>query len=333
MGEEIIGSSEGHEQQGAEGPDPDVTAFDAELAGEDGGGEEPSPATTEGEAEGGDDAGTSPGAPPAPPAAPPATKRYTTPDGRQLTAQELEQEGLLDLAWTHHGQVHQYQKKHEESAARAKELEAELEKHRKPTAPVPEQPRITPDQLLAAMKPELDQLVKDGWIEEDFAELYPKAAARQAADSRYLRSLVLAGGKKLNERLVEIEKVMGKVTEVTTLTERERLGQTLISRIVAGGEPFKALEQPEERQAFAEFVVAEGAGDLDPERVSDQVLQGLYLAFRAKQKPPAAPPPPRKAPDQVRSDSTGGNRGAGAPANDVDAWERELLEAGRMVRD
>lgn len=333
MGEEDIGAGEGQEQLSAEQPDPDVAAFDAELAGEDGSGDEPPLADTGSEAEGGGD-GTSPGAPPAEtPAAPPEPKRYTTPDGRQLTAQELEQEGLLDLAWTHHGQVHAYQKKHEESIARAKELEAELEKHRRPPAPEPEPPRITPDQLLVAMKPEMEQLVKDGWIEEDFVELYPKAAARQAADSRYMRSLLLTGGKKLNERLVALEQVIGKVTEVATVTERERLGQTLISRIVAGGEHFKALEQPEERQAFAEFVVAEGAGNLDPEAVSDRVLQGLYLAFKAKQKPPAAPPAPRKAPDQIRADSAGGNRGPGAPANDVEAWERELIEAGRMVRD
>jgi hypothetical protein len=92
--------------------------------------------------------------------------------GREYTAEELVKQGLLEDVLTSAEQLPHLQKKHLET------LEKLTQQQQPPAQPQAEQPSITQAQIRAHYQSHIAEAVKQGYIEPDFADLYPDAVSQ-----------------------------------------------------------------------------------------------------------------------------------------------------------
>jgi len=88
--------------------------------------------------------------------------------GKEYTADQLIAQGLLEDALTSAEQMPHYQRKYETLLEQQRMAPAE------PAQPQPQQPRITPEQIVSHYSPIADQAVNEGWIEPEMMTVFPK---------------------------------------------------------------------------------------------------------------------------------------------------------------
>lgn len=250
------------------------------------------------------------------PPAPPQTyeidgQRYTLEELRALrtTAQQLPalQQKLLQ------------ERQEREAAARA-------------TAP----PQVTPQAMRAAIRANFDTGVKEavtqGFIEEDFATLYPDLAANMIMyrDVITMMSKTVQGMREeINEYRGNSEK-QGRYNQVVSELENNLVAMSTTHPFYQG------LQSPADRIAFSQYL---WKMDLKIDQVRDpQVLSDMYVAY--KRRSVLAPADKAKADATVKAAAAaarrnakgdvGSSRPAAAPTEQVDPSLAALHE---MVAD
>lgn len=204
------------------------------------------------------------------PAAAPPKFKYR---GREYTVEELVQQGLLSDVLTSAEQLPHLQRKYMEA------LEQQRQAQQPPQQPL--QPQETPQQfqarLVAQFKPEIEQVVQSGFIESDFAELYPNAVAQMLWHRNGLREVL---GK-----VAEIEGRLGSFTgKVSARDEMATINGRLDALAERGKTPqgkiFAPLADPERRKAFLDFLTnPDEGGDPDTRRLTPEFLARMWVAM------------------------------------------------------
>lgn len=138
----------------------------------------------------------------------------------------------------------------------------------------PPRPMITPEKVGLAYKDATKEFVKEGWIDEDFAELYPSTVASMV----FIRDMVLG---RLGSTEAAVEAVMssraGEIRHTQEQTRWQRM-HSIFDGLASEGGIFAPLKEQKTRE---EFLVAVGQS-LNPEvdlLLSDpQVLRRLWIA-------------------------------------------------------
>ncbi len=195
---------------------------------------------------------------------------------KELTLQEMDEQGLLDKLVTTAGQFPIIQRKYQnllEQTAEGKKPEqaAKDEGSPKPTAP-------TAEQILTNYTPIIKALVEKGYYEPDFVEAYPLEASLIAYQW---------------DQIIDLSKKLGAVTTWVLGEVKDRgiakMDNTLnaaIEEVAAKadgekGDPlFKDLRNPEIRGAFVEWVKKE----VDPKvsSLTAENMEKFWFAFNAK---------------------------------------------------
>jgi hypothetical protein len=218
----------------------------------------PSPATTGGEP------APALATTPAPAAAPPVTeeKKFKI-RGREYTAAELVQRrDLLEDLEKSHEQLPHLQQKYLES------LEAQRQVQQPAPQPQPQAPPISAEMLRTAYGPTLEERVKAGFVNADFAELYPETAVSYLYD----RDLFSQVAQKVDA----IEQFLGYVQAQGV---QQNIGATItgaLDALQSQGGHFDLLKEPKVREDFTRFIL-----ELDPKRgqLTPEFLGGQFVAF------------------------------------------------------
>jgi arsenate reductase-like glutaredoxin family protein len=135
-------------------------------------------------------------------------------------------------------------------------------------------PGLTPEQIGFAYKDATNEFVKQGWIDEDFAELYPSTVASMV----FLRDLVLG---RLGNTETAVETVLasraGEIQQNQQMSRWDRMNQ-IFDGLASEGGIFEPLKNPQNRE---EFLTAVGQS-LNPEvdlLLSDpSIMRRLWIA-------------------------------------------------------
>jgi hypothetical protein len=137
-------------------------------------------------------------------------------------------------------------------------------------APVPQDPRVEQAQLLAQLAPEIGQIIRQGYIEEDFGTLYPNTIAQMVAHRNMLY--------ELTKRFDTFEQThRGQTRQAEATTHRTNLDANL-DALAGKGELYAPLKDPTERQKFLEHLVQ----DVNPtvDRITPEWLMRQWVAFK-----------------------------------------------------
>jgi len=148
-------------------------------------------------------------------------------------------------------------------------LRQQSQQPQRPPEP-PMDPRVQQAHLLAQMAPEIGNVVRQGFIEEDFAQLYPNVIAQMLAHRNALYDIV--------RRFDSFEQThQGQTRQAEATTHRTNLDANLDS-LAGKGELFAPLKNPTERQAFLEHLVQ----DVNPtvDRITPEWLARQWIAFK-----------------------------------------------------
>lgn len=166
--------------------------------------------------------------------------------GKEYTFQEvLENEVLQQALLQTYEQFPTLQKKYIEML--------EQQRQQEQTPPQPQQPidpRAHQAQLVAHYAPQINEAVKNGWIEEDFAQLYPNAVAQMLwhRDQMY----------DLNRRFGSFSELhTGQTRKAEANGHKTQLTATL-DTLAGSGDFFKPLLDAEKRQGFLDFLIESG---------------------------------------------------------------------------
>jgi hypothetical protein len=213
----------------------------------------PSPATTGGEP-----------APAAAAAPAPEEKKFKI-RGREYTAAELVQRrDLLEDLEKSYEQLPHLQQKYLET----------LEAQRQQQAPPPQMPAqpqappVTAEMLRTAYAPQIEESVKAGFLNADFAELYPETAASYLYDRDLFTQVA--------QRLDAIERLFGaaQIQGIQQSVGAQITGA--FDALQAQGGHFELLKEPKVREDFTKYIL-----ELDPKRgqLTPEFLGGQFVAF------------------------------------------------------
>lgn len=201
--------------------------------------------------------GAEPSAAPAP--AKPPTFKFR---GRDYSVEDLVQHGLLADALTTAEQFPHLQKKYQEVLEQARQQPAQ------PVAPPP-QPKPQA-QIRAEYAGEVSRAVQQGYIESDFAQLYPDFASQAMMHVSMLYDL--AGAMRgLRDK---VDSLGGQTTAKDAIA---KLNGTL-DQVAGKGEPWAWLKDPKERTGFLDYL-----GTVNPlvEQLTPEFLSQQAVAYKA----------------------------------------------------
>jgi len=136
--------------------------------------------------------------------------------------------------------------------------------------PTPVDPRVQQAQLLASMASEIGNVVRAGYIEEDFASLYPNMTAQMLAHRNELYTLA--------RRVAQFEQTYRGQTHQAEVTSHRTNLDANLDALAGKGELYAPLKNPTERQAFLEHLVQ----DVNPtvDRITPEWLMRQWIAFK-----------------------------------------------------
>jgi hypothetical protein len=103
--------------------------------------------------------------------------------GKEYTADQLIEQGLLEDALTSAEQMPHYQKKYE---TLLEQQRAQVEPAAQPQQVQPQQPQVTPEQIMAHYTPVAEAVINEGWIEPEMMTVFPKFTTNMM----YFRDLI-----------------------------------------------------------------------------------------------------------------------------------------------
>lgn len=197
-------------------------------------------------------------------AQPPATKIYKY-RGKDYTAEQLVEQGILEDALTSAEQLPHYQQLYLEK------LEAERQAQAQPQPQAqPEPQRITPDQILRAYEPVARQTAEMGFIEPDFVEAWPNMAAALM----FHRDMVYDMRRAL-------EGVLSYVNQQASGNFRQSFLSGLestLNELSTEGEHYALLKDRQTRSGFYEYL---RTLDVPVSSVNKQFLAKQWLAYNS----------------------------------------------------
>jgi hypothetical protein len=201
----------------------------------------------------------------------PEAKKYKV-RGREYTLEELEKEGLLGDIVTQSEQVAHYQELYHG-------LKQQVEGRQPQGAPQvqPQPQQLRPDQVRAAMQPLINQAVQAGFIDQDFAEDFPNAAATQMyVYSDYMQLKQLVAGMYQYFMQENQQKIYNTV--------RNNF-DTFCDHLSSRHPVYTNLKTPEEKERFFDYLRTK----VNPEAgaINEEFLGQVYLAFQQNQILPA----------------------------------------------
>ena len=184
--------------------------------------------------------------------------------GKEYTFQEiLENEFLQQALLQTYEQFPTLQRKYTEM------LEQQRQQPQPPPAPQMD-PRAEQAQLVAHYAPQIAAVVKEGRIEEDFAQLYPNAVAQMLwhRDQLYQLGREFASFREANVGQTRKAEATGHQTQLTAT----------LDALAGKHDVYKPLADPKERQGFLDFLVEHG----DPRvtQLTPDFLGRMWLAFK-----------------------------------------------------
>lgn len=204
---------------------------------------------------------------------PPKPPRYKIGD-REYSVEDLVQSGRLDDLLITYGKHQSLTQKHEEVRQQLDDLQRKALDAAKPPERAEEpRPALRPEQVQAAYAPVLAEEIKQGWLEPDVAELYPKTTATVRYHIDRLNGMVQAI-EGLAQRFYAVE---NKVLGVSPEDVFGRLDKDLDA--LAGDaerKEFGVLKEKAVRDGFVEFIKA-----LDPRVKQIQDPEFLRRQFYA----------------------------------------------------
>ena len=177
---------------------------------------------------------------------------------------------LLDKVIQSARQFSTAQKKEADLLERISKLEQAREQA--PTERGPAQPAITPEVLSANMAKAIDQHVESGFVEADYAKLFPMKSAVDAYNHQRIDRLV--------NMVVEMSE--GREQQATTQNNEALYAETMenlgsLYTELAAQEAFSALSEKDVQEAFTNFLGNEI--DIPLDRINIPNLERLYRAW------------------------------------------------------
>lgn len=187
----------------------------------------------------------------------------------------------------------------------------EQQRQQPPTPPPPQiDPRLEQAQLVSHYAPQIAQVVKEGRIEEDFAQLYPNAVAQMLWHRDQLYQL----GNAFNE----FRTANAGQTRKAEATGHQNQLMASLDGLAAKGEVFAPLKDARERAGFLDFMIE--MGDPPVSRLTPEYLARMWVAFKHETivtaaQAAAAREQTERANQRLRAASDGkGSRPTPAPA-------------------
>ena len=265
--------------------------------------------------------------------------------GKQVTAEEIIEAGLLTklVTWGHQGR-HMIQKGQKElaeaktAASEAEKLRLLLEdrfKKEDAAAEQQTQPQISEKQfvehLSQAYMPGLQKVAAEGGIEEDFIKEFPKAAVH--LEHRFQSGAQLLQG--LVQQIDELTQFVGMQKQQVAKTEAKSSFEGLLESVASESELFTGLRDPQGKVDFIQWVTDEASGLRITEKeigdISQADVQSAYLLY-LHQHPEALGE--KKQPKRVENAHLAGggtgkvpSRKTGNRLDEFVAFEKELEEA------
>lgn len=239
---------------------------------------------------------------------------------KELTAQEMQEQGLLDKLVTTASQFPAVQKKYQElleQTAEGKKPEkvTKAEDTPKPVAP-------TAEQILTIYTPIIKALVEKGYYEPDFVEAYPLEAALIAY--QWDQNIDLA------KKVAALSNwVLGEIRDRTISKVDETLENAIEEVAVKGdgekGDPlYRDLRDIETRVAFKAWVKKE----VDPklETITAENMEKFWFAFNAKKILEVTKQATQKAVEPVSKRKAAGDGSPSRPGLRESPKEKGLLD-------
>lgn len=237
---------------------------------------------------------------------------------RELTAEQMAAEGLLDRIITTSNQFPAVQKKYQDLLERNAGKEPE-----KPVSAPAKAPPPTPVQIRNAYASMLRETVDGGYIEPDFAEAYPDVAH----NLMYWRDII----EDVNEKMGQLITWVNSEVQLRNAVQVQRRLDSAVE-VIAGkgdgdkGDPlFKDLRKPDVRKAFTEWLRTE----VDPKVASltSENMERFWFAYNAREildftkeaAQKAAEPPSRR---RAASDGSSSRPGAPEPPREKTLLDR-----------
>jgi hypothetical protein len=137
--------------------------------------------------------------------------------------------------------------------------------------PMPQiDPRVEQAQLVAHYAPQIAQVVREGRIEEDFAQLYPNAVAQMLwhRDQLYQLGTAFNEFRTANAGQTRKAEATGHQTQLTAT----------LDALAGQGAIFAPLKDAKERQGFLDFVIE--MGDPPVSKLTAEYLGRMWVAFK-----------------------------------------------------
>ncbi len=230
----------------------------------------------------------------------PAPKLTTLPDdpetfgklaGKEVTAEQLIEEGFLEklVTWGHQGR-HMVQKG-QKDIAKAAETESEIAKLREileKQVKLEEEARNKPvdvseedfaNKLVETYVPGLKKVAEQGGVEVDFIKEFPKAAS-------HFEHRLQSGASVLTDIVAKVDEIWQMVQPIqedrSTSTARKQY-DTMAESLVDGQELFEPLKEKAVRDDLLNWLAAEDTGlrvvDKDVSKITSAELQSAYLLY------------------------------------------------------
>jgi hypothetical protein len=209
--------------------------------------------------------------------------------GKQVTAEQLIEAGLLTklVTWGHQGRhmVKKGQDDISEAKALRELLQERFQKQDADAAAAAEasKPKLSEkqyaDQLVQQYMPDFERVVAEGGIEEDFIKDFPMAAAH--IENRF------QSGSELLQGIIgivdELYKIVIPGNEQTKLQQANAAFDGKIGELADTGGLFENLEDSEKASAFKDWVTSEESGlritEKEVGQVTQQDLQSAFLLY------------------------------------------------------
>lgn len=261
--------------------------------------------------------------------------------GKEATAAELMEAGLLEKLLSRDNQVSHYQKLYEEEKQGRKAIEDRIAALEKPTDP--KEPELTPEEYQKSIEKEFSPiaqgLVDAGLVESDFVTMNP----RKAALDEYRVAVVSRGMDEFDKRIKALEERVEPWQEKEqTNTAVANVGNILVGMIRDNEQLYGALKEEAVQDKFFDYLQDPQNGiRFTPANATPKDMRGAWLSFLLDtegQLPATKAAEPTAPKGQRGITSTGGKprgRGAkpaGGPDNEFEAFEKELEEAEQSQR-
>jgi len=148
--------------------------------------------------------------------------------------------------------------------------QAQLEQQRQQQPPQPQDPRVQQAQLLAQFAPELGNVVQQGYMEQDYVQLYPNVSAQMLAHRDMLYQL-----RRDFDQFTQ--SYSGTTRKAEATSHRTNLDANL-DALAGKGEIYALLKDPTERQNFLQHLVE----DVNPtvDRITPEWLARQWVAYK-----------------------------------------------------